>query len=318
MGVATDPPAAPINLGVQAVSTNSITLAWTDTSGNELGFQVERCSGAGTWARVASLGANTTGYADADAGLSEAITYGYRVRAYNTVGSSTYSNEASATTVFAAPTQLTAAPLSDTRIDLTWTDNSASETAYRLERKTGASGTWDEIATLEPNVTTYSDTGLAAPVTYVYRVRAANPVGYSGYSNEASATTLIPPSAPTNLTASAVSATRIQLIWEDRSDIEWEVQIERKTGADGTGARSPRRRPMPPAMPTPAWWRPPPTSIGCAPPTAPAPPLTPMRPAPPPWIRRPCPGRRWRVPQPDPGGRWPPLGLGPQSGWPTR
>ncbi len=92
-----------------------------------------------------------------------------------------------------------------------------------IERKTGASGTWGEIATLGANVTRYADTGLAAPVTYVYRVRAANPAGYSGYSNEAAATTLIPPSAPTNLTASAVSATRIQLIWEDRSDIEWEV-----------------------------------------------------------------------------------------------
>ncbi len=42
MGVANDPPAAPTHLGVQAVSTTGITLAWTDTSGNELGFQVER------------------------------------------------------------------------------------------------------------------------------------------------------------------------------------------------------------------------------------------------------------------------------------
>ncbi len=231
-GVATDPPAAPTHFRVEAVAYPGITLAWSDTSNNELGFQVERRSGTGAWALVATTGPNTTGYTDAS--LSEATTYGYRVRAYNTADASAYTPEVTATLMLNAPSGLGASAVSETRIDLTWTDNSAIETAYLVERKTGTSGTWAEIATLGANVTSYADTGLAAPGTYVYRVRAANPAGYSGYSNEASATTLIPPSAPTNLTASAVSATRIQLVWEDRSDIEWEVQIERKTGADGT------------------------------------------------------------------------------------
>ncbi|MBP6733116.1 MAG: fibronectin type III domain-containing protein [Chromatiaceae bacterium] len=233
MGVANDPPAAPTHLGVQAVSTTGITLAWTDTSGNELGFQVERRSSAGDWALVANLGPNTTGYADA--GLSEASTHGYRVRAYNTAGPSAYTPEVTATLLPLAPSSLGASAVSDTRIDLFWTDNSAGETAYRLERKTGTSGTWSEIATLGANVISYADTGLASPVTFFYRVRAANPAGYSDYSTEASATTLIPPStAPTNLTASAVSANRIQLIWEDRSDNASAFQLERKTGAGGT------------------------------------------------------------------------------------
>ncbi len=96
-GVANDPPAAPTQLGAQAVSTTSITLAWTDASGNEAGFQVERRSGTGAWALLATLGANSTGYADA--GLSEASTYVYRVLAFNTAGNSIYSNEASANTL---------------------------------------------------------------------------------------------------------------------------------------------------------------------------------------------------------------------------
>ncbi len=95
--VATNPPAAPTNFGVQAVSTTGITLAWTDTSNNELGFQVERRSGAGAWALLATTESNTTGYSDA--GLSEAITFSYRVQTFNTAGNSTYSNEASATTL---------------------------------------------------------------------------------------------------------------------------------------------------------------------------------------------------------------------------
>jgi hypothetical protein len=62
-----------------------------------LGFQVERRSGAGAWALLATTESNTTGYSDA--GLSEAITFSYRVQTFNTAGNSTYSNEASATTL---------------------------------------------------------------------------------------------------------------------------------------------------------------------------------------------------------------------------
>jgi hypothetical protein len=94
-GVAADPPVTPTNLGAQAVSPTSINLAWTDASANELGFEVERRTGEGAWAWLATLGANATTYVDTR--LTQGITYGYRVRAYNTAGASPYSNEVSAT-----------------------------------------------------------------------------------------------------------------------------------------------------------------------------------------------------------------------------
>ncbi len=164
-----------------------------------MGFQIERRLGEGNWSLLATPGADATSYADT--GLSEAVTYRYRIRSYNTAGVSEYTPAVTAI-VLQAPSNLTAsADLPVQRIDLSWTDNSLSETAYIIERKTGSGGTWAEIATLAANVTTYADTALSAPVTYVYRVRAANTAGYSGYSNEASAATLVRPSAPTNLTA---------------------------------------------------------------------------------------------------------------------
>ena len=46
-----------------------------------------------------------------------------------------------------------------------------------------------EVAVVGPNVTGYSDTGLASRVTYYYRVRAYNGVGNSAYSNLVSAVT---------------------------------------------------------------------------------------------------------------------------------
>ncbi len=80
--------------------------------------------------------------------------------------------------------------VSSSQINLSWTDNATNETGFKIERKTGAGGTYAEIATVGAGVAAYSDTGLTAATTYFYRVRATNAIGDSAYSNEASATTL--------------------------------------------------------------------------------------------------------------------------------
>lgn len=90
----------------------------------------------------------------------------------------------------AAPANLAASSSSSSSAALTWTDNATNETSYKVERKTGASGTWAEIAAnLTANSTSYTDNTVVASTTYYYRVRAANGSGNSGYSNEANVTT---------------------------------------------------------------------------------------------------------------------------------
>lgn len=93
------------------------------------------------------------------------------------------------TTPPATPTGLTATAASTSGINLTWTDNSAGETGYEIQRKTGA-GAFATVTTTAANVTSYSDSGLAAATTYTYRVRATGTGGNSAYSAETSATTL--------------------------------------------------------------------------------------------------------------------------------
>ena len=88
-----------------------------------------------------------------------------------------------------APSGLTATPVSTTQVNLAWQDNSNNETEFRIERKTGAGGTFAPIATVGTNTTGYSNTGLTPNTIYVYRVRACNTPGCSDYSNEATATT---------------------------------------------------------------------------------------------------------------------------------
>jgi beta-lactamase superfamily II metal-dependent hydrolase len=196
------PPAAPSQLAAVPVSSSEIHLSWTDNSGNEDGFRIERRSGGGSFAEIASVGANVATYGDT--GLAASTTYEYRVRAFNGGGTSPYSNTASATTPSAppqppaAPTALTAVATSASQIALSWTDNSGNEDGFRIERRSGG-GSFAEIATVGANVTTYGDTGLAASTAYEYRVRAFNGGGTSPYSNTASATT---PSAPPSITLS--------------------------------------------------------------------------------------------------------------------
>jgi predicted phage tail protein len=69
---------------------------------------------------------------------------------------------------------------------LAWNDNSYNEFGFRIERKTGVTGTYTQIATVGPDVTSYTDPNLAPATIYFYRVRAFNQKGNSSFSNEAS------------------------------------------------------------------------------------------------------------------------------------
>jgi len=92
-------PAAPSNLVATTSSSSQINLSWTDNSGNETGFKIERCKGANctNYAQINQVGANVTTFGDT--GLTRNTTYRYRVRAFNADGNSAYSNAASAKTL---------------------------------------------------------------------------------------------------------------------------------------------------------------------------------------------------------------------------
>lgn len=81
-----------------AGSTTVIDLSWTDRSGDEAGYRVERRQHANQddWRAVAVLPADSTSYRDE--GLASSTSYAYRVRAFNDSGESAFSNEIVATT----------------------------------------------------------------------------------------------------------------------------------------------------------------------------------------------------------------------------
>ena len=225
----TQPPTDPTGLTATAVSGTQIDLAWTGSTDNVAvaNYRVERCQGAGCTVFVQV--ATPTGTTYSDIGLQPATTYRYRVRAVDAAGNlSGYTAIQSATTPDSqaptVPTGLTATAVSQSQIDLAWTastDNVAL-TGYRVERCQGATCTnFVQVAT--PTTASYSDAGLVAATTYRYRARAEDTAGnLSAYSTIQNATTplapdITPPTAP-SLTASAVSASQINLAWSASTD----------------------------------------------------------------------------------------------------
>jgi N-acetylneuraminic acid mutarotase len=191
VGATPTAPAAPTDLSAQVVSGTAVDLAWSDNSGNETGFVIERSTGGGAYAALASTGPGATTYRDETA--SAGTSYAYRVRAANAAGQSAASNEAFAATPAAgaapaAPSGLSAAAVSGNAIRLNWADNSDDETAFVVERATPG-GAFSTLATLGAGATSYDDSPVSAGDTFVYRVRATNAFGASGPSNESSATT---------------------------------------------------------------------------------------------------------------------------------
>lgn len=88
----------------------------------------------------------------------------------------------------AAPTALSAQAGGVTSILLSWQDNSAFETGYRIERSIDGVQ-FTPIHQTGADVTNYTDTGLQDATLYYYRVAAFNQGGNSGYSNVATAQT---------------------------------------------------------------------------------------------------------------------------------
>src|SRR5205807_2440044 len=127
------------------------------------------------------------GYTDTT--VSATTSYTYRVRAYNDYFVSGWTNEITANTMPsppAAPTGLSGS-VYGTQVTLSWTNHSNNETAYEIYRKTG-SGSYTLVGLLVPTSTSFTDTGVSAGTSYTYRVRAANDLWASGFTNEVSVT----------------------------------------------------------------------------------------------------------------------------------
>ncbi len=120
------------------------------------------------------------------------------------------------------PTNLNVTTISQDRIDLTWTDNSITESGFKIERSEDGTTGWTHIATVGPDETWYPSSALSCGTTYYFRVRAYNSWTNSLYSNVDSDTTWVCPPGAFNKTFPTANATGVSinptLYWEASSD----------------------------------------------------------------------------------------------------
>jgi hypothetical protein len=167
--------------------------------------------------------------------MPETLYFGLAVSAKSSSSTTTAQFRNLVSAVPAAPANFDANATDATEINLTW-DASTGATIYRIERKGPGESAFSEIGTTVG--TSFLDNNLVPNSLYSYRIRAGNNVGLSEYSQVIDETTpspTVPPTAPTNLLAQAVSQTKVQLSWTDTSALETSFDILRSTnGVDFT------------------------------------------------------------------------------------
>ena len=156
---------------------------------------------------IASVPANSVQFVDFD--VIENTNYTYRIKGYNLLTQSNYSNESSVTSYCprSQPPRHLSAVLSPTivnLVELNWQDNSPNESGFIIERKIGDSLSLESftvIDTVAADLISYIDSTLADTTYYTFRIKAYNQFFQSTYSNLAFVGTVLSTlAAPTNLT----------------------------------------------------------------------------------------------------------------------
>ena len=233
-------PKPPSNFRVKPLGVNSFLLEWKDNSKNEKGWDIRASLGKTSSAEHFQFVPypDINSYVVLTQDLS-GKTLSFQLAAYNgKTGAEKFSKPTKIVTAtalskatFGRPRKLTAKPMDDGRIRLTWKDKSTTEEGYQIEMKQGAAK-WTVLGNVNPGINfSIPISGLEPDKAYSFRVRAfkQQPAIYTKYSNVAKVRTL-PFRAPAGLSAMAESDGAISLKWKDRSSVEAGYEVETKTG----------------------------------------------------------------------------------------
>jgi hypothetical protein len=216
---------APGSFAGSLPNSSSVKLTWSDTSSNEIGFEIWRRKATSTttftaWEMRALTAANVTTFTDT--GVEPSKTYHYKIRAVGSTGRSNYtpaSGDLKITTGGdtippSTPANLTAAASGIQQITLKWSA-STDNTGIRQYRIYYGSQT---VATGSTS-TTHTISNLALNTNYTFTVKAEDLGGkLSAASNSAAANTYVNGLYYEHSTGA----------WTDLDDINWTAPAEFK------------------------------------------------------------------------------------------
>ncbi|UFS70323.1 fibronectin type III domain-containing protein [Geomonas sp. RF6] len=245
-------PVAPSSLSATRVSEVSTALYWTRSSTVDTeGYRIYRCTGAGCSFGTTPLATvsnyMTSSYTDGT--VIPGGVYQYKVTGFKSTASCPWetaaTNVVQATASLTAPASLSATAVNSANVRLSWQDNTASETAFLIERCTVPSGSsscsdFTQLAAQAPanssSSASFVDSTVIPSTTYLYRLRATSTgtqVWTTGYSNTSAPVTTAYQGPPSDLQAVAAT-TKVTLSWADNTPDETGFTVYRCQGAGCT------------------------------------------------------------------------------------
>lgn len=132
-------------------------------------YDIERSVDGGGFMPWTSLPGDRLATLDED--VQDGFTYQYRIRAARDGAESPFSDPRSVLVPLRPPLD-PRADVGRAFITLFWTDYSENESGFEVERRVGATGTFQPLATLGPNSTEFIDSQPPAGAPLQYRIRA--------------------------------------------------------------------------------------------------------------------------------------------------
>ena len=219
-------PSTPVSSAATNITQTGFSANWNASSG-ATGYYLDVSTSSTFVSFVTGYSNKSVGnvLSSSVSGLTAGTTYYYRVRAFNSAGTSVSSNIITAKTLTVsipvAPVATTATNITQTGFSANWNASSGA-TGYYLDVST--SSTFASFVTgysskSVGNVLSSSVSGLTVGTTYYYRVRAFNSTGTSVSSNIITAKTLTVsiPVAPVATTATNITQTGFSANWNASS-----------------------------------------------------------------------------------------------------
>ncbi|MGE3166754.1 MAG: LamG-like jellyroll fold domain-containing protein [Planctomycetota bacterium] len=232
----TSPPSRPTGVLATAMSATEVLVDWNASADNVAvaGYRVSRDGFV-----VATTAAAVTQYSDV--GLASGVTYSYEVSAFDAAGNVSPPSTPPAvvttptlmdTTAPTPPSAVMATAVSPAEVALVWSPSTddVGVTVYQV-RRGGAT-----VATVPATLTAFQDLSVSAGVTYSYTIVAFDAAGnVSAPSQPAEVTTPLldetPPSIPSPVVATALSANAIRLTWGAAvDDVGVDIYLVRRDG----------------------------------------------------------------------------------------
>ena len=172
----------PVSLKTPTLQTavnevGGVKISWSKVE-NAAGYLVYRKTAQSGWSRIGELkNGSTVSFKDTRA--VSGTTYAYTVRAVDSTGRMSDYDKSGISKLYLEAPEVSSLTAGSNGVKITWQKAAGAE-SYVVYRKSGRAG-WSRIATVNGNITQYTDKNAVKGTKYSYTIRAVKGSTMSGY-----------------------------------------------------------------------------------------------------------------------------------------